>query len=221
MGSSQRPSADFRVMLELAGGKAFDGHRKFHIPQLADEKVLPGFGPQPAQEDVAGGLHQALADHDAFSLVVEGALARIWLQHRAARLFDLQQQGIFVVAKEQPDETTRGHAADADDPPRKVFQAVAVEQPAAIVGQRGAVLVDALANQLERPLIGDPRHHGGLLDEVVLAVALHRDLRKQVVADAGASPGSLFFPLFSRTGVGCDVDQIVGADAVIPDFQRA
>ena len=63
------PAAQFPVDPHAARHQGLDVDRVFPVPQLADIEValLPvqaGLGPLPAQEDVAGGLHQPLArDH--------------------------------------------------------------------------------------------------------------------------------------------------------------
>ena len=49
---------------------------------------------QPAEEDVAGGLHQPLAGDDAPAVVGERALADEALEHRGLRLLRLQEQRV-------------------------------------------------------------------------------------------------------------------------------
>ena len=55
----------------------------------------------PAQEDVAGGLHQALPGDDPLAVVGELALARVGLDHRPLRLLDLEEQRIVLVAADE------------------------------------------------------------------------------------------------------------------------
>jgi hypothetical protein len=70
----------------------------------------------PAEEDVAGGLHQLLAGDDTFALVVVFALAGVAGQHRWLGLLGLQQQrSEAVVGFHQQDPRLGADAADADD----------------------------------------------------------------------------------------------------------
>src|SRR3954462_14417266 len=70
---------------------------------------------QPAEHDVAGGLHQPLAFDDPLSVVGELALAEVRLEHRTLGLLALQEQWVAViVAEHQQDPGARADAADAD-----------------------------------------------------------------------------------------------------------
>src|SRR5437764_1503766 len=64
MGAGERPSADAGVHLEPLERDRLHVHRALAVPQLTDVEVtLPAVDPgdvHPAEEDVAGGLHEAL-----------------------------------------------------------------------------------------------------------------------------------------------------------------
>ena len=98
----------------------------------------------PAQEDVAGRLHQPLAGDDAMGVVLVAALADVGLQDRRSGLLELQEERIAVVtAQQQDDEGQRADAAHADDLHRHVDELIAVDeltvvflQGLAIVGER-------------------------------------------------------------------------------------
>src|SRR6202040_1558594 len=96
---------------------------------------------QPAEQDVARGLHEPLSlDHPA---AVVGKLARTQeaLKHRGSRFLELQEQRILLVAAtlEQQDPAARADRADANDLVRDVHEAVALEEPAAVVLEAGTV----------------------------------------------------------------------------------
>ena len=78
------------------------------VPQLADMEVAqlpvqPGRDPLPAQEDIAGCLHQPLARHDPLTLVAVLAGAGEGGQDRLACVLDLQEQRIGLVAADHQD----------------------------------------------------------------------------------------------------------------------
>ena len=97
----------------------------------------------PAQEDVAGGLHQPLPHDDALALVLVDALARVRFEHRRHASLNCRKRGWPSAEKKRPDQAARADAADADDLHREVFQAVAIEQHAALVGQAITAIVFA------------------------------------------------------------------------------
>ena len=72
---------------------------------------------EPAQEDVARGLHQMLAGHHPLAVIAELALAGELLEHRGLRLLELQEQRVLLVsAQHQHDPGTRADTADARPP---------------------------------------------------------------------------------------------------------
>ena len=97
------------------------------VPELADVEVsLPAVrtrGPEPAEEDVACSLGQALALDHALPLVVELGRRRVGLEHRWLGLLDLKEQRVTLVVA---DEAARS---------RPEFQRCRRRQPCARCGR--------------------------------------------------------------------------------------
>ena len=70
--------------------------------------VDPVLDVQPAEEDVARRLHQALPGDHPLAVVAEVAGADEALQHRLLRLLDLQHQRVVAVAAQQQGDPARG-----------------------------------------------------------------------------------------------------------------
>jgi hypothetical protein len=95
-----------------------------HVAELAYVEVVSAQGAhRPAEHHLAGGLHQALAHHDALPMVGIGALARIGLEHRGVGLLDLQEQRIVVGGHEQRYHAHGADAAHHDHLDRKILRA--------------------------------------------------------------------------------------------------
>ena len=148
--AGERVPADPRVHLERNGRHRFDNRRALHVAQLAPIEVTVGLGPlRPAQEDVAGGLHESLALHDALSRLRVSTLRQMVLEHRRGCFFDLQEQRVLVVAAlQQEDERPRADTADAHDLVGHVDHLEPLEQLAAVVGQRLAVVTEPFVDEL-------------------------------------------------------------------------
>ena len=102
------------------------------------------FAVGPTQKQIAGLLHQSLADDDALPRLV-GGLAGVGFEHGRARLFDLQEQRIVRPGHQQEDAATRSHAADADDFHGVIGQLVPIQQDAAFVGERRPITFESRA----------------------------------------------------------------------------
>jgi len=90
VGERERPATTC-VEVSARGAEGFDADADLDVPQLAMKKCAWAVG--PAEEHVAGGLHEPVAVHDALAVVVEDARAGVRLQHRGARLLDLEEEG--------------------------------------------------------------------------------------------------------------------------------
>src|SRR5215204_3647545 len=77
MRTGKRPAAEARIKDQLFGRHALYLRRALHVSQLTPVVVAARFATKPAEEDVAGGLHQALAGHHAVSPVVVDALREV------------------------------------------------------------------------------------------------------------------------------------------------
>src|SRR5215217_185932 len=136
----QRPAAQRCIEGQFIGRHALDVSRALHVLQLAPVEVASCRAAKPAEEDVARGLHQPLAGHDAVSVVLVGAGLDVALQYRGTGLLDLEEQGVILVAPfEQYYVSPGAHTSDPYDLPRRVHKAVPVEQVATIFLQGALV----------------------------------------------------------------------------------
>src|SRR3954467_6796410 len=94
----------------------------------------------PAKEDVAGGLHHALALYDALTVLLEAALGQVLLEHRGCRFLDLQEQRVLVVAAlQQDDEGAGSYTSDTYHLPCHVDDLEAFEEVSPVGLQRGSI----------------------------------------------------------------------------------
>ena len=108
--------------------------------------------PQPAQQDIAAGLHQPLALHNSLGGVGVAARAKIALQHRRFGFLDLHQQGIIVIAPQQQYHPRSGaDAAHADYLPGPSDKAESADEHATAGIQALPILVDEDAHLLFVP----------------------------------------------------------------------
>ena len=134
----ERPTAQPTVGRHALGGHLLDFGRALPVAQLAHVEVsrhvlVARLGVQPAEEDVAAGLHQALPGDDPLAMVGELAWRHELLEHRRLRFLQLQEQRfVFVASQQQRDPVAGADAADADDLAREVEQAKLVDQHAAV-----------------------------------------------------------------------------------------
>ena len=151
--SARAPGQDLathpRVDVEACRQDPLRVRRSLPVPQLAHVEVahlaVERGGPQPAEEDVARGLHHALPFDDPAAHVAEIALPHVRLEHGPLRLLALQEERlIHVAADEQDDPGARPDAPDADDLAREVRVLVAVEQQAVVVLERRAIALDPI-----------------------------------------------------------------------------
>ncbi len=122
---------------------------------------------------------------------------------------------------EETHQAAGADAADADDLHREVFQAVAIEQHAAIVGQRQAIVLHPLEEHLLHALLGDVEEHRRLVHQAVPAIDRGRQLGKQILADALAGLLDHLLPDLSRLGIRRVLDQGLHVQTLVPDVQRA
>ena len=136
----ERASAQRGVVDETGGPHPEQVDAPLHVSQLPHVEV-GAVRVRPAEEDVAHRLHRALTDDDALAAVLVLAAADVRLEHRHPRFLHLQEQRIERTPPfEQDDCATRADAADTDDLLRDVAEVVLLDEEAAVVGQRLAVL---------------------------------------------------------------------------------
>ena len=99
-----------------------------HVPELADVEMPAELALRPAQEDVARRLHESVPVHDPLPMIGVDALAGIRLQHRGARLFDLEEQGILFAGHQEHHGAEGTDAADTDHLDRDVLELKAVDE---------------------------------------------------------------------------------------------
>ena len=181
MRAGQGRTAQPPVGDQLLRRHGIDLGRALPVAQLADVVVARAAvevlgRAQPAEEDVARGLHEALTLDDALTGVPVVARAEERLVHRWLGFLDLQEERIAVVSPEQErDPGLRAHAADADDLAREVGQLVAVEKDAPVVLQRAAVF----------PHHASERRDG--LGSLLLVEVVERDDQRRLRDDARVS----------------------------------
>ena len=112
------------------------------------------------------------------------------LEHRLPRFLHLQEQRIERTPPfEQDDGAARADAAHADDLLRDVAEVVLVDEEAAVVGQRLAVLpvelVDLRFEHRVRVEVDDERRS---LDDATAAVDVTRELREGLLRRVGTAP---------------------------------
>src|SRR5438034_5408489 len=106
MGPRERSRTLGRVEGESFRQRGLDVERDLPVPELAHVEVpRPAvevlLGVNPAEEDVARGLHETLSLHHTLTVVREAARAEQRLEYRRLRLFHLEEKGIVLVAPEQ------------------------------------------------------------------------------------------------------------------------
>ncbi len=84
--------------------------------------------PGPTEEHVAGGLHEPVAVHDALAVVGEDARTGVRLQHRGARLLDLEEERIALAGHEEEHPADGPDAADPHHLDGGIPDFVSVEQ---------------------------------------------------------------------------------------------
>ena len=154
MCSGQRPAADAPIDRQPLRRQVVDVDRALAVPELADVEVsLLIVKPErrkPAEEDVAGCLHQPLALDHPLTVVFELALADVGLEHRRLGLLGLQEKRILPVATHHQDHPGAGpDASDPDHLAGHFDESVAVEDVAAITLEAFAVA----AEQLPHPFL--------------------------------------------------------------------
>jgi hypothetical protein len=157
VGAGERPAAYPPVDLHRGRQHALDDGRALAVAELTEVEV-PGhpvdpLHPEPPEEDVARGLRQSLAGHDALAGVRVLARRQEALEDRLLRLLDLQEQRVLIVAAEhERDEGARPDAPDADDLARQVDEAVLLEDVAPVDLEGPPVAPQDLADLARQPL---------------------------------------------------------------------
>ena len=163
----------------------------------------------PAEEDVAGRLHQPLADHHALTVVGVLARAERVLEHRRLRLLDLEKQRVCLVTPEQQSDPGPGaHASHAHHLAGKVGHGELLEQLAPVIVERLPVKAQQPLKQLQHRLLLVGRHVGlqghdqrRLVDDPRLPVDHVRQLGERRHAVPGAGLGDDLLAALGLTGL--------------------
>ena len=127
----------------------------------------------PAQEDIAGRLHQTLTGDDALAMVRELARAEGLLQHRRLRLLHLEEQGVLAVpAKQQRNPRPSADTPDTDYLAREIGQPELLEQRPPVAPERIPVAAEQPMQYLEQ-----------LIALVARRELLHRDDQRRLIHD--------------------------------------
>lgn len=177
VGASEGPAAQFGVLRHRASVEDFDEDLDLHVPELADVEMAATRASQPAQEEIAGRLHEAAPIHDPLTVVREQALPSIRLQDRGARFFDLQEKCVLFTGKEKRDTAPRADAAHADNLDCDVLEFVTINEYAPII--------------FERLEIGD-KGRLSLLEKFFITLLAPMKDNGRVVFDGRPPPGNLF-----------------------------
>src|SRR5215470_1442573 len=133
--AGERPPTGFRVLPHGPWREELGERLELHVAELAHVEVTT-LGPDgPAQEEIAGRLHESLADDHPLAAIGIGGGAYVGLEHRAACSLHLQEERIVGARREERDRASGPHAPHSDHLGRDVLELVAIEEHPAILGQ--------------------------------------------------------------------------------------
>ena len=224
MGERERPAAPGGVELHLGAAEGLHADADLDVPQLADEEVALR-ALRPPEEHVAGGLHEPVAVDDALAVVGEDARAGVRLQHRGARLLDLEEEGVALAGHEEEHPAGGADAADPHHLDGGVAELVAVEQRLVRVGERGPVARPA------RPGAPAGSRPGGCPSawKMVGSWSLMTGISPLCSTSFGKMSSAMLFALLllqalegplAEAGILDAGDQLVGRDRPVPELQR-
>src|SRR5215207_5553742 len=171
MGAGQRPAADAGIQDQFAGRQALHLHRALHVSQLTPVEIAAAWATEPAEKDVARGLHQPLARDDTVSMVPVGALREERFEHRSLCLLDLEEQRIiFVATFEQHDVVSSADATYPYDLSRHVHETVLVEQVTPVVLQATPVDLQDVVDLFPQLLLHDANQERWIIDDDPLTI---------------------------------------------------
>src|ERR1044072_3208184 len=152
MGTSKCPAAHPGVQLPCPLVHSVDVSGALAVPELTHVEVafssVDPEGLAPAEEAVAGGLHQPLATAHTAPAMAEGALAGVGLEHRGLRLLRLEEEWVAVVAAGEQDDPRPGpDASHADHLVGQVTEAVGLQQLPPVALERLGIALDDLAHR--------------------------------------------------------------------------
>src|SRR5918996_4844740 len=136
MSPGERRAAEPRVQRHSVRRHGLDLGGALAVPELPDVEVAPpAIDPrlvgEPAEQDVAGCLHEPLTLYDAPALVFVATSARERREYRWPGLLHLEEERVVRIAPEhQDDPTARPDAPHSHHLVGDVDEAIAVRQSA-------------------------------------------------------------------------------------------
>src|SRR6516162_9776250 len=115
MSTRQGKTTNFRILHHIEDIKDLHQDLGFHVPELPYVEVASTLTFGPAQEVVAGCLHQQSATNYPLPMIWVGTLSRVRLQDRCRRLFHLREERIILVGHHEYDCTEGTDAANTHD----------------------------------------------------------------------------------------------------------
>src|SRR5690606_25796873 len=145
---SKRPSAYPSVEREPGRHHPVHVRRHLHVAKLAPvEAAVAVLALGPAQEDVAGRLHQPLTLHHPGAVVAVPAPPQVRLQDRGRGLLDLEEERVVhIAALQQDDERPRSDAADSDNLVGHIHDLETLQEPPPVVREGRPVRPELLSH---------------------------------------------------------------------------
>ena len=176
--SPERAWARARVPPQLRVGKkrvrrqGIDVGGHLHVAQVAPVVVDTGsLVVGPAQEHVAGGLHEPLTLDGAPGVVVVGGAPEVRLEHRLLRFLDLQDERVVVPASfQERDPAASPDAADPHHLASSILQGEPVEEVGDFVGEARPIPVEQRLHLVELIVAADMTHQRRLVDDPATTV---------------------------------------------------
>src|SRR6266852_925490 len=153
MRTCECPAACSGIRSEASWQDRLDVDRGLPVPELADVEVVRAavelfLRVNPAEEDVARGLHQALTHHDSLPVCRERTSPEQWFEHRWLRLLDLEKERVSGVAtEEQHHPGACSDTPDADDFSGEIGVAETLNQRLPLGWKRSTVAAEERAEE--------------------------------------------------------------------------
>jgi hypothetical protein len=135
---AESPSAKRSVPVQIWRVHSFDGGFDLGVAQLAHIEMPWRISREthPAEENVAGSLHNALANHNALTMVCELARAGVRFDEGLSGLLELQEEWIVVIGNEEGDAAQQSDASHSNDLIRFIDLPVSIHKNVALYRKR-------------------------------------------------------------------------------------
>ena len=162
MRAGQGPAAQARVGPHGRGTHRLDDRGSLPVPELADVEVprhpVDPVGPDPAEQDVTGRLHEPLTLDHPMPVVGVLAPAQEGLQHRGLGLLGLEEQRVIrAIAQHQGDPGAGADAPHTHHLVGRLHEVESLDQAPVIALQAAAIGVEqACAGRLDVVVLQTP-----------------------------------------------------------------